>query len=63
MNDFFLLWINHLFRALPEIHEDTDDYLLNYQGIPSAINKYPLQKQTKIPSKNEILNEQFNIKC
>ena len=62
-NERLLLVVDKpLIRALPEIHEDTDDYLLNYQGIPPGANKYPLQKQIKIPSKNEILNEQFNIR-
>jgi hypothetical protein len=62
-NERLLLVVDKpLIRALPELHEDTDDYLLNYQGIPSAANKYPLQRQVKIPSKNEILNEQFNIR-
>jgi hypothetical protein len=62
-NERLLLVVDKpLIRALPELHEDTDDYLLNYQGIPSAASKYPLQRQVKIPSKNEILNEQFNIR-
>ena len=63
-NERLLLVVDKpLIRALPELHEDTDDYLLSYQGIPSAANKYPLQRQTKIPSKNDILNEHFNIKA
>ena len=61
-NERLLLVVDKpLIRALPELHEDTDDYLLNYQGIPSGI-KYSLNKQTKPPSKTEILSEQFNIK-
>ena len=50
-----------LVRTVPELHEDTDDYLLNYQGIPSS-SKYSLQRQIKPQTKNEILNEQFNLK-
>lgn len=62
-NERLLLVVDKpLIRALPELHEDTDDYLLNYQGIPSAASKYSLQRHNKIPSKNEILNEQFNIR-
>jgi hypothetical protein len=62
-NERLLLVVDKpLIRALPELHEDTDDYLLSYEGIPSAASKYPLQRQAKIPSKNDILNEQFNIK-
>ena len=52
-----------LIRILPELHEDSDDYLLNYQGIPSATsNKYSLQKQTKQQTKNDILQDQFKVK-
>ena len=52
-----------LIRVLPELHEDTDDYLLNYQGIPSSTSqKYSLQKHDKQQSKNDILNQQFNLK-
>jgi len=52
-----------LIRILPELHEDSEDYLLNYQGIPSSSStKYSLQKNVKQQSKNEILTEQFNFK-
>lgn len=62
-NERLLLIVDKpLIRALPELHDDTDDYLLNYQGIPSSSNKYTLQKHSKNQSKNEILNEQFNLK-
>jgi hypothetical protein len=62
-NERLLLIVDKpLIRALPELHDDTDDYLLSYQGIPSSTNKYTLQRQTKQQSKNEILNEQFNLK-
>lgn len=62
-NERLLLIVDKpLIRALPELHDETDDYLLNYQGIPSSSNKYMLQRHNKNQSKNEILNEQFNLK-
>ena len=63
-NERLLLIVDKpLIRALPELHDDTDDYLLNYQGIPASSNtKYTLRKHTKPQSKNEILNEQFNLR-
>ena len=48
-----------LIRILPELHEDSEDYLLNYQGIPSGSNKFSLQKQSRQQTKNDIVNEQF----
>lgn len=51
-----------LVRSMPELHDDSDDYLLNAKGIPAAINKYIPQKEFKNITKNDILNEQFNIK-
>jgi len=51
-----------LMRSMPELHDDSDDYLLNTKGIPAAINKYVPQKEFKNFTKNDILNEQFNIK-
>ncbi len=51
-----------LVRSMPELHDDSDDYLLNAKGIPAAINKYIPQKEFKNFTKNDILNEQFNIK-
>lgn len=51
-----------LVRSMPELHDDSDDYLLNAKGIPAAINKYIPQKEFKNVTKNDILNEQFNIK-
>jgi len=51
-----------LIRILPELHEDGDDYLLNYQeNTSSGLNKYSIQKNIKPKSKNDILNGQFNI--
>ena len=61
-NERLLLIVDKpLIRTVPELHEDTDDYLLNYQGIPSS-SKYSLQRHIKPQSKNDILNEQFNLK-
>jgi len=51
-----------LIRILPELHEDTDDYILNYKGIKAASsNKYTLNQRTCQKSKNDILNKQFNL--
>ena len=62
-NERLLLLVDKpLIRVLPELHEDTDDYLLSCDGIPSGINKYTLRKHDKLQSKNDILNEQFNLK-
>ena len=62
-NERLLLIVDKpLIRLLPELHEDTDDYLLNYQGIPASSYKYSLHRQDKQPSKNDILNEHFNLK-
>jgi len=62
-NERLLLIVDKpLIRALPELHDDTDDYLLNYQGIPSNVHKYTLQRSIKQQSKNEILTEQFNLR-
>ena len=47
---------------MPEIHDDSNDYLLNNKGIPAAINKFTPQKDNNLITKNDILNEQFNIK-
>ena len=62
-NERLLLIVDKpLIRALPELHDDTDDYLLNYQGIPSSSAKYTLQKYNNNQTKNDILNEQFNMR-
>ena len=62
-NERLLLVVDKpLIRVLPELHQDSDDYLLNSQGIPSGINKYTLRKHEKLQSKNDILNQQFNLK-
>jgi len=51
-----------LIRILPELHEDTDDYLLNSQGIKAASsNKYILNQKNLQKSKNDILNQHFNL--
>ena len=51
-----------LVRSMPELHDDSDDYLLNNKGIPAAINKYVPQKEDNIVCKNDIVNQKFNIK-
>ncbi len=62
-NERLLLVVDKpLIRSMPELHDDSEDYLLNNKGIPAPTQKYNLQKYIKTPSKNEILNEQFNIK-
>jgi hypothetical protein len=52
-----------LVRSMPELHNDSDDYLLNNKGITTAIAKYTPQKQDNIINKNYILNQNFNVKC
>ena len=62
-NERLLLVVDKpLVRSMPELHDDSDDYLLNNHGIPSGIHKYIPQKQSKSISKNDIVNENFNIK-
>jgi hypothetical protein len=51
-----------LVRSMPELHNDSDDYLLNNKGVTAAIAKYTPQKQDNIINKNYILNQTFNIK-
>jgi len=52
-----------LIKIMPEIHEDGDDYLLNSQDkSTSSLNKYSIQKNVKSKSKNDILNDQFNVR-
>jgi hypothetical protein len=51
-----------LVRSMPELHNDSDDYLLNNKGVTAAIAKYTPQKQDNIINKNYILNQNFNIK-
>jgi len=51
-----------LSRTLPELHEDNDDFMFNGKTIPSA-NKFNLKKKKgKTNMKNDILNENFNMK-
>jgi hypothetical protein len=52
-----------LVRSMPELHNDSDDYLLNNKGVTAAISKYTPQKQDNIINKSYILNQNFNIKC
>ena len=62
-NERLLLVVDKpLVRSMPELHDDSDDYLLNNHGIPNGMHKYIPQKQTKSISKNDIVNENFNIK-
>ena len=62
-NERLLLVVDKpLIRSMPELHDDSDDYLLNNHGIPSGMQKYIPQKQSKCISKNDIVNENFNIK-
>ena len=67
-NERLLLIVDKpLIRVLPELHEDTDDYLLNYQGVPppasaTSSQKYLLRRHNKFESKNDIVNQQFNLK-
>ena len=48
-----------LVRSMPELHNDTDDYLLNNKGVNDSIAKYIPQKQDTIINKNYILNQTF----
>ena len=51
-----------LIRILPELHEDTDDYLLNSHNIKSQSHYSCKQNQNNIvKSKNNIVCEQFNL--
>ena len=49
-----------LTRILPEIHEDTEDYLLNNQNL-SSLHKYNLHNFDIPKSKNDIVHKQFNL--
>jgi len=62
-NERLLLIVDKpLTRILPELHEDTDDYLLNNQGIkPQPSQKYMLYRKNIQKSKNDIVNQQFNL--
>ena len=48
-----------LTRVLPELHEDTDDFILNHNSIPAS-NKFTLRKKQK-QTKVQILNNNFNL--
>jgi hypothetical protein len=50
-----------LTRTFPELHEDNDDFMFNGKTIPSA-SKFKLKKNSKKTIKNDIVNENFNIK-
>ena len=49
-----------LTRILPELHEDTEDYLLNNQNLFS-LHKYNIHNFDVQKSKNEIVNKQFKL--
>ena len=62
-NERLLLVVDKpLVRSMPELHDDSDDYLLNNHGIPTGIHKYIPQKESKNFTKKDIVNENFNIK-
>ena len=50
-----------LIKSYPELFEESDDYLINCQGIQSE-SKYSILKNKNYSSnsKNEIFNENFN---
>ena len=61
-NERLLLVVDKtLTRILPELHDDNDDFVINNQSIPSSKNKFQLRK-TPVMSKNDILNQKFNLK-
>ena len=62
-NERLLLIVDKpLLRILPELHEDTDDFLLNNKGVNSILsNKYIVNKNNREKTKNEIMNKQFNL--
>ena len=59
-NDRLLLVINKpLTRILPEIHEDTENFLVN-SGTEIATGRFRLRKTNK-PTKSQILHNKFNF--
>lgn len=48
-----------LIKSYPELFEESDDYLINCQGIQSE-NKFSILKNKNYQNKNEIFNENFN---
>ena len=61
-NERMLLVIDKpLSRLLPELYDDSDDFFLNSQNI-STEHKYNLQDTDITKTKNDILNNHFNLK-
>lgn len=59
-NERLLLIVDKpLSRALPELHEDNDDYMFNGATI-STSNKFKLRRKTK-QTKTDILTDTFNM--
>ena len=50
-----------LTRVLPEIHEDNEDFMLGAASIPSNTTLRLRRQGAPVPSKNEILCENFGI--
>lgn len=52
-----------LTKVYPEIHEDTEDYILNNKVIPSNTSTYQIRGKNgkKRPNKSSILSENFGI--
>ena len=60
----FLIIDKPLTKIFPELHEDSDDFILNNKIIPSnssMTNQIRGKMQRKKQLKNTILNEKFNI--
>lgn len=51
-----------LIRSMPELHDDSDDYLLNSKGISTTTAKLSIQPANKQITKNSIVCNQFNLK-
>ena len=52
-----------LTKVYPELHEDTEDYILNNKIIPSNTSNYQIRGKNgrKKPNKSSILSENFGI--
>jgi len=56
-------------RILPELHEDTDDFILNIYGNKAPVNTsgiYKVKRQSEKvagPSKNSIMRDKFGLNC
>ena len=58
-NNLLLIIDKPLTRVLPELHEDNDDFLLSNNNVTSSSLK--LKRNYNIPSKNDILSENFGM--